>query len=348
MKKLTEELQNNPDCNSMLKKFLTKKLLNKLEKKRTKMGSTLMDVIQSGLINPDSNIGIYAPDPEAYATFSELFNPVIEEYHGFKCQDKHPKTNFGSPDKFIDLDPDKKYIISTRIRCGRSLKGFSFNPCLKETDYKEIERKISTILTKPTIDPELKGEYIPLAKMTKKEQQKMIDDHFLFKEGDKYLQAANACQYWPIGRGIFINKAKTFMVWIGEEDHIRIISMADGANLKEIYARLIKGIKFLETNAEFVRDKRLGYLTFCPTNLGTTLRASVMIKLPKLGSNLEQLEEKAAELNLQLRGSKGEHTECLDQVFDISNKRRLGLTEFEAVMEMQTGILKLIEMEETL
>ena len=61
--------------------------------------------------------------------------------------------------------------------------------------------------------------------MDKSEQTKLIDDHYLFKEGDRFLKAANACRYWPKGRGIFYNDNKTFVVWCGEEDHMRIISM---------------------------------------------------------------------------------------------------------------------------
>ena len=72
--------------------------------------------------------------------------------------------------------------------------------------------------------------YSPLTGMTKIVQQKLIDDHFLFKEGDRFLQTANACRYWPTGRGIFHNTAKTFLVWCGEEDHLRIISMQMGGD----------------------------------------------------------------------------------------------------------------------
>lgn len=87
-------------------------------------------MIQSGLENPDSSIGIYAPDSDAYQTFAELFNPVIHEYHGFKSSDKHPKMDFGDCNKFENLDPEGEFIVSTRIRCGRSLAGELFLYCL--------------------------------------------------------------------------------------------------------------------------------------------------------------------------------------------------------------------------
>ncbi|XP_053206226.1 arginine kinase-like [Panonychus citri] len=98
----------------------------------------------------------------------------------------------------------------------------------------------------------------------------------------------------------------------------------------------------------FSRDDRVGYLTFCPTNLGTTIRASVHIALPKLAADKKKLDEVAAKYSLQVRGTRGEHTESEGGVYDISNKRRLGLTEYQAVKEMQDGILELIKIEESM
>ena len=68
-----------------------------------------------------------------------------------------------------------------------------------------------------SFEGELKGTYYPLLGMDKATQQQLIDDHFLFKEGDRFLQAANACRYWPVGRGIFHNDNKTFLIWCNEE-----------------------------------------------------------------------------------------------------------------------------------
>lgn len=121
--------------------------------------------------------------------------------------------------------------------------------------------------------------------------------------------------------------------------------MQKGGNLKQVVERLVKAIDSVEHSVHFTRDKRLGFLTFCPTNLGTTIRASVHIKLPHLGADRTKLEEIAAKYNLQVRGTSGEHTDSQDGVYDISNKRRLGLTEHEAIAEMQNGILELIKNE---
>lgn len=229
-----------------------------------------------------------------------------------------------------------------------------------------MEEKVSSTLS--GLEGELKGTFYPLTGMSKDVQQKLIDDHFLFKEGDRFLQAANACRFWPTGRGIFHNDAKTFLVWCNEEDHLRIISMQMGGdlgqvifnsnfilftnkiifNLIQVYRRLVTAVNDIEKRLPFSHNERFGFLTFCPTNLGTTVRASVHIKLPKLAANKAKLEEVASKFNLQVRGTRGEHTEAEGGIYDISNKRRLGLTEYQAVKEMHDGIAELIKIEKEL
>lgn len=350
LKKLEEgfqKLQKSQECKSLLKKHLTREVFDKLKLRKTSMGATLLDVVQSGFANLDSSIGVYAPDTESYTVFKELFDPIIEEYHaGFKPEDHHPATVYGDMEKFVNLDPTGKYVISTRVRCGRSINLFPLNPCMTEDQYKRLESDVSAALNQ--LEGELKGKYYSLTDMSSSTKEQLINDHYLFKEGDRFLQAANACRYWPNGRGIYLNEGKTFVVWVGEEDHVRIISMQKGGDLKTIYSRLVAAVKTLEKSLSFVHDSRLGWVTFCPTNLGTTIRASVHVRLPKLGANRQQLEDIAAKYHLQVRGTHGEHTESKDGVYDISNKRRLGVTEFQAVMEMQEGVLELIKQEQDL
>jgi len=333
------------DSKSLLKKHLTREVFDKLKTRKTSLNSTLKDVIQSGVANLDSGVGIYAADAECYTVFAELFDPIIEEYHGgFKPTDVHPPSNFGDPDTLGNVDPEGKYVVSTRVRCGRSLQGYAFNPTLTEENYKEMEAKVSSTLGQLT--GELKGTYYPLTGMSKEVQNQLIDDHFLFKEGDRFLQEANACRFWPSGRGIYHNDDKTFLVWVNEEDHLRIISMQKGGDLRAIYARLVNAVNEIEKRIPFSHDNRLGFLTFCPTNLGTTIRASVHIALPKLAADKSKLESVASKYNLQVRGTRGEHTESEGGIYDISNKRRLGLTEYEAVKEMYDGIAELIKLEQ--
>ncbi|XP_012543874.1 arginine kinase isoform X4 [Bombyx mori] len=335
------------DSKSLLKKYLTREVFDSLKNKKTSFGSTLLDCIQSGVENLDSGVGIYAPDAESYSVFAELFDPIIEDYHnGFKKTDKHPPKNWGDVDTLGNLDPAGEFVVSTRVRCGRSLEGYPFNPCLTESQYKEMEDKVSGTLS--SLEGELKGTFYPLTGMSKETQQQLIDDHFLFKEGDRFLQAANACRFWPTGRGIYHNENKTFLVWCNEEDHLRIISMQMGGDLQQVYKRLVSAVNEIEKKIPFSHHDRLGFLTFCPTNLGTTVRASVHIKLPKLAADKKKLEEVASKYHLQVRGTRGEHTEAEGGVYDISNKRRMGLTEYDAVKEMYDGIAELIKIEKSL
>uniref|UniRef100_A0A7E4ZZT2 arginine kinase n=1 Tax=Panagrellus redivivus TaxID=6233 RepID=A0A7E4ZZT2_PANRE len=340
-------LQDHPECHSLLKKHLTKSVVDQLKYKKTQLGATLYDVIRSGVHNLDAGVGVYAPDYESYKVFAALFDPIIEEYHGFGPNDKQPPVDLGEgrTGEFPPLDPAGKYIKSTRIRCGRTLKGYPFNPLLTSDDYLIMQQKVKSAL-ESVQDKDLKGTYYPLQGMSKETQNKLIADHFLFKEGDRHLQHANACNYWPQGRGIFHNNDKTFLIWVNEEDHMRLISMQEGSDVGTILDRLNRGIKSVETKVPFARDDRLGWLTFCPTNLGSTVRASVHIKLPKVSAR-KDFKEICEKLNLQVRGIHGEHSESEGGVYDISNKARLGLSEFQAVKQMYDGVKELIQLEES-
>merc|ERR1712071_266253 len=268
-------MQAADSCKSLLKKFLTREVLDKTKDLKTSFGSTLLDVVQSGMENLDSGVGVYAPDAESYSVFADLFDPIICDYHtGFKAGDKHPARDFGDVETLGNLDPEGQYIISTRVRCGRSMEGYAFNPCLTEAQYKEMEDKVSASLS--GLEGELKGTFYPLTGMTKEVQQQLIDDHFLFKEGDRFLQAANACRYWPTG-------ATKKIIY-------RIISMQKGGDLKAVYSRLVTAVNEIEKRIPFSHHDRFGFLTFCPTNLGTTIRASVHIQLPKLAADRVKLE----------------------------------------------------------
>ena len=118
----------------------------------------------------------------------------------------------------------------------------------------------------------------------------MIADHFLFKEGDRFLEACGVNRNWPDNRGIYHNDDKTFLVWVNEEDQLRVISMQKGSNIRQVFERLMLALQKFEKVAKFAYDDHLGYITSCPTNLGTAMRASVHIKLPLLGKNKAEFQ----------------------------------------------------------
>ena len=184
--------------------------------------------------------------------------------------------------------------------------------------------------------------------MSDADRDQLIADHFLFKEGDRFLEACGLNRNWPEGRGIFHNNDKTFLVWVNEEDQLRIISMQPGADIGAVFTRLSKAASEIEKVAKFAHDDHLGYITSCPTNLGTALRASVHIKLPNLGQKMDQFQAIADQYFVQIRGIHGEHSESADHVYDISNKRRLGRSEVDLVQDMYNGVKAMIAKEKEL
>ena len=158
---------------------------------------------------------------------------------------------------------------------------------------------------------------------------------------------------WPEGRGIFHNKDKTFLVWVNEEDQMRVISMQPGGNVKEVFARWAKGVNEVEKTVKsmglkWMQNEHVGNFSSCVSNLGTGLRASMHIKLPNILKAIGQsgLEEFCLKMRMQCRGTGGEHTAAgSDGKVDISNVERIGKTEVELVQIMVDGVVTLIDLD---
>jgi len=331
------------DCSSLMCKYLTQEIYDELKDIKSSNGFTLDRAINSGLSNPDSSIGIYAGDKESYELLAPIFDPIIEEYHGFGREDSHKSDMDISHLDISNLDPEGEYILSTRIRVGRNIKDIPLGSAITKKQRDDVESRVVEALN--LLDGDLKGEYYPLYGMSKDIQDRLISDHFLFKEGDRFLDAAGLNRDWPSGRGIYHNIDKRFLVWVNEEDQLRIISMQKGGDIAEVFNRLTTAIKSLEERISFSYSDHLGYITSCPTNLGTAMRASVHISLPKLSKNLDRLKSITDRYHLQIRGIDGEHSDSQGDIFDISNRRRLGVSEVEAVMDMYRGVEALISEE---
>merc|ERR1712200_251780 len=199
-----------------------------------------------------------------------------------------------------------------------------------------------------TFTGELAGKYYPLTGMEESVRQQLVDDHFLFVSGDRNLQVAGMERDWPEGRGIFHNDKKTFLIWVNEEDQLRIISMENGGDVKGVFERLAKGIKAVgdsvmkESGKGFCLDEKYGYIHSCPTNLGTGMRASVHVDLPGWTKHsVDKLKARCEGLHLQPRGTRGESGGQTGHTYDISNKHRLGYSEVELVQKMIDGVNKL-------
>jgi creatine kinase/arginine kinase len=338
--------KNLTNSSSLMAKYLTPEVFELLKDKKTKHGTTLQNIIQSGVDNPDSGIGAYVGDEESYELFAPLFDPIIEEYHGYPKDGIH-KSNLNPHD--LDApnpDVENKYILSTRIRVGRNVADIPLGTAITYEQRNQVEKEVSQILT--TFKDSLEGKYYPLDNMTQEQSQALIADHFLFKAGDRFLESAGLNRDWPHGRGIFHNNEKSFLVWINEEDELRIISMQKGGDIKEVFSRLVTAISKIEEKIDFAYNDHLGYITSCPTNLGTAMRASVHIRLPKLAEKMDRFKALADKYHVQIRGINGEHSESEGGIYDISNKRRLGITEVECVQDMYNGVVALIKAEQEL
>jgi len=335
-----------PQHRSLLAKYLTKDIFNQLKDKKTSNGFTLEDLIISGVKNPDSSIGTYAGDHESYKLFAPLLDKIIEDYHHYDVRNIAKRDLDISKLDITNNNSFDQYILSTRIRVARNLKDIPLGAAISKDKRKFVEHSVSECLL--DLKGDLKGIYYPLDNLTTKNQQQLIKDHFLFKQGDRFLDAAGLNRDWPHNRGIFHNLNKTFLVWINEEDQLRIISMEKGGDIKSVFQRLVDAIVKLEQKIDFSYDKHLGYITSCPTNLGTALRASVHIKLPNLEKNIDLFDQICSNFHLQIRGVDGEHSKSKGSVYDISNKRRLGVSEIECIKDLYDGVTKLIQTEQSL
>merc|ERR1719353_1378958 len=341
-------------------------IYDSLKNKKTKKGVTLAACIKTGMDNKGhpmiKTVGMTAGDEESYEVFKDLFDPVIDIRHGgYAPNAKHPTDLDVSKLSKTTIDPTGKYVISTRVRTGRSIRGLRLPPCCAKSERREVERVMAKALL--GLEGELKGDYYPLAYsqsyvpkpggMSMEEEEKMREEHFLFQEPDSTLLLASGMgRHWPDARGIFANDRKNFLVWTNEEDHTRIISMQMGADIKEVFERFVFACNTVEDvvkkeGFDFMHNDHLGYILVCPSNLGTGLRASVMVKIPLLSARPD-FRDICAGLRLQARGSAGVDSGSAGGIWDISNADRLGVSEVELVNLMIEGCAQLVKMEQAL
>lgn len=332
------------DSPSLAHKHLTREMFNRLAGLKTGSGFTFSQAIRSGRRNPDSSIGIYAGDEESYSLFAELFDPVIHDYHKIKGPIQHiPGLTPVSPEV---LDPDNDLILSTRIRVARNLDGFSFPAHIKADQRQRVESMIIRAVS--SLPRQIKGKYTPFSTLKPKTFQALVEEKLAFGKGDRFMEEAGMNRDFPKARGVFLSQDKRFRIWVNEEDHLRIISMDKGPDIAGVYNRLTIGLSHLATCLGFANHPRYGALTSCPTNIGTAMRAGVHIRLEKLEKKPDLLKLIAARHHLQIRGTQGEKTRVDQSVFDISNTRRLGLSEHQIINLLHTGLAAIIQAEKNL
>lgn len=329
---------------SLVKKYLSTDVYQALRQKSTDSGCTLDQAIRSGIKNSDSSIGIYAGDAQSYTTFSRVFEPIILHYHGMAREDKHIP-NIRTVD-LADPDPENRFILSTRVRVARNITGFCFTSHIDMKDRKILERKIIDALLQ--LQGNLKGSYCSMEHPDKKPRKYWQDRKMRFEKGDRFQDAAGINSGFPRYRGIFSSCDKRLRVWVNEEDHMRIISQETSSDLSSVFNHLCKALLTLEEFLDFVKDDTYGYLTSCPTNLGTAMRAGVHIRLEKLNKKRSILQSLIDTHDLQIRGTSGEKTSIENGIFDISNRRRLGISETDIITNLHNGLLAIIDAEKKL
>jgi len=335
----------------MVRKHLTPEIYAENFGKVTPNGVTFDKVIQPSVDNTGKLVGLVAGDEESYTTFKSMFDAVIHDYHqGFPADAKHPAPEL-EPSKLVGGELEDKYVKSCRIRTGRSIRGLCLPPAISRAERREVEKSLSEALA--GLGGDLAGKYYPLIKMTPDEEKQLIEDHFLFQKPEGHLMVnSNAVRDWPDGRGIWHNNEKTFLVWVNEEDHCRVISMQKGGSMQKTFERFCRGLQEVERlmkakGREFMLSDRLGYLCTCPTNIGTGLRCSVHVQVHKLGND-PRFDDICDALGLQKRGSAGEHTAAVDDIYDLSNKARLKKTEREFVQQVIDGVKVVVAIEKAL
>merc|ERR1712142_64513 len=327
---------------SLVAKYVTEPLWAKLSRARTMTSDfSLAKAIACAVEFDNQHCGIYAGDWDSYKVFADVFDPLIQDYHGIAADATHTSDMDHTKIKG-NIDPAAP-VHSTRIRVGRSIDVFGLSPGITKEQRLGVENLMKKAFSNLTGD--LAGTYYPLTGMEEKVRQQLVDDHFLFMSGDPNLKVAGMERDWPEGRGIFHNKDKTFLTWVNEEDQLRIISMQKGGDVRGVFCRLSCGIRAVqesikaESGKDFMLSEKYGYIHSCPTNLGTGMRASVHIDLPgwtKLG--LKVLQARCEELAVQPRGTRGESGGQTGITYDISNKHRLGYSEVQLVQVMIDGV----------
>lgn len=320
----------------LAKKYLTPQIYESLKHLATDSGFTIDQAIHSGVMNSDSSIGIYAGDAMSYETFKPVFEPLVHEYHGSR---QHISTPDGSDTpNFPNPDSEGHYIISTRIRAARNIEGFDFTPHIDAFMRRRVEKKILSGFE--NLKNRMDGNYFPLSKIDPSAP--------FFPKGDRFQEAAGINRDFPECRGVFQSEDKKLSIWVNEEDHLRIITLRQDADIAKTYHSLIETLSILECSLEFARSDEYGYLTSCPTNLGTAMRAGVHIRLEKLAENMHILHDIVETSGLQIRGTRGEKTQVENSLFDISNKHRLGIDEKTIISRLWNGIRRIIKKEKSL
>lgn len=225
---------------------------------------------------------------------------------------------------------DEDIEMSSRIRLARNIKGVPFTHLLEDDeDFNALEGLVAKVL------PEY--ELTALTELSVLERALLVEKH---------LVSPYFAQH---GRRVFMNDDEDISIMLGEEDHIRIQTLGSGVALEDLYDKASALDDKLEAKIEYAFDEQYGYLTACPTNIGTGLRASVMLHLPALTATqkIQRFHNNLTRFGFTLRGIYGEGSEPLGSVYQLSNQVTLGFEETVIINNLSELKTRLIEEERT-
>lgn len=234
---------------------------------------------------------------------------------------------------YLQSSENSDVAISTRIRLARNLHGFKFNLNSEE----ELE----------TLENKVKDNLYNIGYGLKFFKLKNMDDITKMSLVEKNLLSPDFVLKRNETGSILINDDENICIMIGEEDHLRIQVFSNGLDLKNTLNLAIELDEKIGETLGYATNEKYGYLTACPSNMGTGLRASVMVHLPALTKtkNTQKILQVISNFGITIRGVYGENTESTGDMYQISNKQTLGITEKEIIENLNVIVEKIIEQE---
>ena len=233
--------------------------------------------------------------------------------------------------------PEDDIAVSTRIRLARNLSGLPFPARMTPEQRRELNLKVKNAVLQSNTPFAKSLKYIDMADVPQTEIAAMVERHIISPE----FAEENA------DRAIIISADESISIMIGEEDHVRIQVILGGLQLEKAYDTAEQLDSLLYNELHFAFDRSLGFLTECPTNLGTGLRASVMLHLPVTESNgeISSIAETVGKIGFTVRGMYGEGTKASASMYQVSNQITLGISEKNAIDNLKIITAQLIDKE---
>lgn len=227
-------------------------------------------------------------------------------------------------------------VISSRIRLARNVSGFPFLSRCSRNERQALESRIRDVTLQGRLADQML--YVDLESAPQVDRDLLVERHLISKP---HAAAEGA-------RGVAVGERETLSIMINEEDHLRIQVLRSGLQLEEAWEQINRVDDTLEAKLDFSFHSRFGYLTACPTNLGTGIRVSVMLHLPalKLTGEIEKVFRAAKEMKLAVRGLYGEGTEATGDFYQVSNQTTLGRGEEEIISDFKHVVIpKIVDFE---